>query len=401
MKTNLLFRVAAGSAAAALTLSLAGCGTASGNAASSEAASSAASSETAEENTATAGTSETADDKYAYLADFSMSDGFDENGYLAGITATDYVTLPEGFDTLTIAADTATVSDEDLDTYISQNILSSYATDQEVTGRAAQEGDTVNIDYAGTMDGVAFDGGTATGYSLVLGSGTFIDGFEDQIVSHMPGDTFDVEVTFPESYPNNPDLAGKPAVFATTLNSISETVTPELTDDWVASNLKDSMNVETVDALKSQVKDNMVFSQQANAIYSQLLENATFAEELPETLVEYYNNQNLYTAYQYSQMYGVSMEDLLSLSGFDSVDAYLEAANSYVESAAHQMLIMQAVAEQLGITCNTETMNAEFPRMYNTDDIDSYRDSYGENYIKMNILNQLVMEKLIDNATLA
>ncbi len=401
MKTNLLFRVAAGSAAAALTLSLAGCGTASGNAASSEAASSAASSETAEENTATAGTSETANDKYAYLADFSMSDGFDENGYLAGITATDYVTLPEGFDTLTIAADTATVSDEDLDTYISQNILSSYATDQEVTGRAAQEGDTVNIDYAGTMDGVAFDGGTATGYSLVLGSGTFIDGFEDQIVGHMPGDTFDVEVTFPESYPNNPDLAGKPAVFATTLNSISETVTPELTDDWVATNLKDSMNVETVDALKSQVKDNMVFSQQANAIYSQLLENATFAKELPETLVEYYNNQNLYTAYQYSQMYGVSMEDLLSLSGFDSVDAYLEAANSYVESAAHQMLIMQAVAEQLGITCNTETMNAEFPRMYNTDDIDSYRDSYGENYIKMNILNQLVMEKLIDNATLA
>lgn len=397
MKSNLLFRVAAGSAAAALTVSLAGCGATADSTASSE--TTAASSETAE--TSEMETAESADDAYAYLADFSLSDGFDENGYLAGVTATDYVTLPEEYQNLTIDADTATVTDEEINDYISQNILVNYQTTQEVTDRAAQEGDTVNIDYAGTMDGVAFDGGTATGYDLVLGSGTFIDGFEDQIVGHMPGYTFDVEVTFPESYPANPDLAGKPAVFATTLNSISETVTPELTDEWVSTNLKDALGLETVDALKTYVKDSMVYSQQANAIYSQLVENSTFAEELPAELVEYYNNQNLYTAYQYSQMYGISMSDLLSASGFDSVDAYLEAANSYMESTAHQTLIMQALAEKLGMVCDTETMNAEFPRLYSSNDIASFVDSYGENYIKMNILDQLVMEKLIDNATLA
>ena len=87
-------------------------------------------------------------------------------------------------------------------------MLSQNTTTQQVTDRAAADGDTVNIDYAGTVDGVAFTGGTYSGYSLTLGSGSFIDGFEDQIVGHKPGETFDVNVTFPDGYSDSTDADG-------------------------------------------------------------------------------------------------------------------------------------------------------------------------------------------------
>ena len=116
------------------------------------------------ENAATSesATAETAD-AYAYLANFSFSDGFDENGYLKGIKALDYVTLPEDYNSLTLPAGTDTVTDEDVDSYIETNILSNFATDEQVTDRAAEMGDTVNIDYVGSVDGVEFDGGSAQG----------------------------------------------------------------------------------------------------------------------------------------------------------------------------------------------------------------------------------------------
>ncbi len=125
----------------------------------------------------------------------------------------------------------------------STTLLNQYATTQNITDRAAQSGDTVNIDYSGAVDGVAFTGGTATGYDLTLGSHTFIDGFEDQLIGHNIGDTFDVTVTFPDGYGDSTDaegntitLSGKEAVFSVTLNAITQSVVPTLTDEWVETN---------------------------------------------------------------------------------------------------------------------------------------------------------------------
>ena len=159
------------------------------------------------------------------------------------MTATDYVTLPDDYADITISADLGQVSDDDINDYIDSNVLSNFATTNEVKDRAAADGDTVNIDYVGRIDGVAFDGGDTkgSGADLTLGSGTYIDNFEDQIVGHTPGETFDVTVTFPEDY-GNENLNGKEAVFETTLNYIKESVTPELTDDWVKENLGESMS---------------------------------------------------------------------------------------------------------------------------------------------------------------
>lgn len=222
MKLKNFRRVAALGMAVGMTAVLAACGNTADTASSEAAESTAETADTAEEASA-----ETADAEYAYLADFSFSDAFDENGYLKGVTATDYVTLPDDYADITISADLGQVSDDDINDYIDSNVLSNFATTNEVKDRAAADGDTVNIDYVGRIDGVAFDGGDTkgSGADLTLGSGTYIDNFEDQIVGHTPGETFDVTVTFPEDY-GNEDLNGKEAVFETTLNYIKESVTP-------------------------------------------------------------------------------------------------------------------------------------------------------------------------------
>lgn len=340
-------------------------------------------------------TAESAADDYAYLANFSLSDAYDENGYLKGITALDYVTLPDT-ESFTLSDDATTVSDSDIDNYISNNILSNYKTTNEITNRAAENGDTVNIDFAGSIDGVAFDGGTGSDYDLTLGSGTFIDGFEDQIVGHMPGETFDVNVTFPDDYQAT-NLAGKDAVFATTLNYINEDVTPDLTDDWVSSNLAESMGMNNVAELKAFVSNSLLFSQESNELYGQLYNAADVSTDLPENVQQYFTDIILYQPYMYAKMYGISMEDSLSKNGYSSVDEYLENSKSSKQSMIKELLLLQAVAEKNNIVCDTDVLNAEFARYFGSSDMSSIVSAYGENYVKSLTLHEVVMQNLIDN----
>lgn len=395
MKNTNLTRAAASLLACGMVFGLTAC---SSSASSSEATSeSAASSEAASESTVPDdATAESAADDYSYLADFSFSDAYDENGYLKGITALDYVTLPDT-ESFTLSDDATTVSDSDIDNYISNNILSNYKTTNEITNRAAENGDTVNIDFAGSIDGVAFDGGTGSDYDLTLGSGTFIDGFEDQIVGHMPGETFGVNVTFPDDYQAT-NLAGKDAVFATTLNYINEDVTPDLTDDWVSSNLAESMGMNNVAELKTFVSNSLLFNQEANELYGQLYDAAEVnTDTLPEDVQQYFTNTVLYQPYLYAQMRGVSLETMLSQAGYSSVDEYLENSESSKQSMIKQILIMQALAEKNNIVCDTDILNAEFSRYFGSTDMTSYVNAYGENYVKTNILHDIVMQNQIDN----
>lgn len=397
MKLKNFRRVAALGMAVGMTAVLAACGNTADTASSEAAESTAETADTAEKASA-----ETADAEYAYLADFSFSDAFDENGYLKGVTAADYVTLPDDYADITISADLGQVSDDDINDYIDSNVLSNFATTNEVKDRAAADGDTVNIDYVGRIDGVAFDGGDTkgSGADLTLGSGTYIDDFEDQIVGHTPGETFDVTVTFPEDY-GNEDLNGKEAVFETTLNYIKESVTPELTDDWVKENLGESMSLNNVDELKAFVKSTMLYDNQASDVYTALHDKASYADELPQTALDYYRDVLLYRIYTNAQKYGTDMNTLLSSgmmgSSYDSVDAYLADANDSIKFITQQALLMQAVAEKTGFKCDTATMNADFGRYYGTTDPSQYVSAYGENYIKMNVLQSDVMQSLIDN----
>ena len=332
---------------------------------------------------------------------FAYSDGLDENGYWSGIRALDYVTLPEDYASIPLKKADIEPTEEDVQSQI-DSLLSQNTTTQQITDRAAADGDTVNIDYVGSIDGVEFDGGNTqgNGADLTLGSHSYIDDFEDQIVGHMPGETFDVTVTFPEDY-GNEDLNGKEAVFKTTLNYIKESKNPDLTDDWVASNLGETMNLNTIDELNSVVKNTMLYDQQASTVYSALHDKVSFAKELPQDVLDYYRDVVLYRVYSYAQNYGTTMTTLLKSgllgTSYDSIDAYLEDIQGSLNTITEQALLMQAIAEKQGLVCDTALMNQDFGKFYGSTDPSAYISSYGENYIKMNVLQSEVMQNLIDN----
>ena len=391
MKLNHIHRLTALGLAVGMTAALTACGKGKDEAAASTAETAATSD--------TAATGETADDSaYAYLADFSFSDAFDENGYLKGVTAADYVNLPDDYADITISADLGQVSEDEITNYINTNVLASFATDTQVTDRAAADGDTVNIDYVGRIDGVAFDGGDSqgNGYDLTLGSGTFIDGFEDQIVGHTPGESFDVQVTFPEDY-GKEELNGKAAVFKTTLNYISVKVTPELSDEWVAENLAPTMAMSNVEELNAFVKDSILYDQQSGEVYKALCDKVTFADELPQSVLDYYRDVVLMEVYRYAKNYGTDMATILSAQNYASVDAYLEDMQPTITNFTQQQLLMQAIAEKQGMKCDDAALAADFSRFFGSNDPSRYISTYGENYVKMNVLQSEVMQSLIDN----
>ena len=328
---------------------------------------------------------------------FDYSDGLDENGYWSGIRALDYVTLPEDYSAMSLKeADLAPTEDE-LQQQVS-SLLNQYTTTQTVTGRAAQSGDVANIDYTGTVDGVAFTGGSASGYDLTLGSGTFIDGFEDQIIGHTVGDTFDVNVTFPDGYGDSTDdagntitLSGKDAVFSVTLNSLSESVTPELTDEWVDANFGTSDDLHTVDALRSYFNDALYANNYDNAVVDHLMSNSTF-KELPTEITSYYIRMFLNYYNQYAVSYSMDLNAFAQTQGYSDADAMLAASDSYFEHLAKQDLIFQAVAEAQGLAPTQEEL----------DDANStYADTYGENRAHLNALQSCVLDWLEENATVA
>ena len=321
------------------------------------------------------------------------SQGIDENGFWLGVTAKDYVTLGT-YNGIEIAASDIDPTDEEVeDTLMSR--VSVFAKDVEITDRAAELWDTVSIDFAGYMDGVQFDGGTGTKDDLTLGSGAFIEGFEDGIIGHTPGEEFDLELTFPDPYENNPDLAGKPVTFHVTLNYIVGKEDPELTDAFVAENFGEE-GITTVDGLREstiqELRDENIYS-----VVSELVESFEVSE-VPASMVKYQEDSMRQYYQMYADMYGMELEDFVSnMGGAASMDELIDTYHDELEDTARIYLIYQAIAEDAGLSVSDEDIAAEFADT----DADTYQqilDYYGMNYIKCMLLNSEVGQFLVENA---
>ena len=365
--------------AGALALGMAGCG---------KSASSGASSESTSLDLGSAA-------DYDYQ-NFTYSDGLDENGYWTGVKALDIVTLPENYAAIPLKKADIEPTEDEVQSQI-DSLLDQHATTAEVTGRAAANGDTVTIDYSGTVDGVAFTGGTYSGYSLKLGSGTFIDGFEDQIVGHNVGDTFDVKVTFPEGYSDSTDaegntlvLSGKEAVFSVTLNGISEEVQPELTDAWVDETLGTSNDLHSVEALRAFYQQQLYQTNLQTAVMDYLLQNSTFGD-IPKSVLDYQVTQCLNYYYTMGGHYGYELDAFVQMMGYDNADAMLAALADNIESYAKEALVYQAVAEAMELAPTQEQIDA----------YSAYTDTYGANYCTMVAMMDTVTEALTTGAKVA
>ena len=304
----------------------------------------------------------------------------------------------EGLKVETVAA--VEVTEEDVNesiAYTMQALASEYAEEYGIKDRAAEDGDTVLIDYSGKLDGVQFEGGTAEKQTLQLGSDTFIDGFEDAIIGHKPGETFDINVTFPEDY-GNEELNGQDVVFTIVFHSILPT---EITDE-----IATALNGEeiTVEEYKAQVKADLEVSNEEtavadyeNSVYLAFLDNCEM-KEYPEEELEQWK-QIMEDSYgMYASYYGVETDEFLQMYYGTTVE----------QLAKEQILFKYAVelvAEEEGMTLSLEDYEKaveeqaiEFGYESAEEYEAAYNEYYGEDYLKSYILQEKVMSWLVDNS---
>ncbi|MBO7352750.1 MAG: FKBP-type peptidyl-prolyl cis-trans isomerase, partial [Lachnospiraceae bacterium] len=181
------------------------------------------------------------------------------------------------------------VTDEDIQKKI-DSFLNSNQEKVEITDRTdVRDGDVTSIDFTGYMNGETFEGGTGTDYPLTIGSGQFIDGFEDGLVGVNVGETVDLALQFPDPYQNNPDFAGKPVTFTVTVNGIYTMVTPEFTDELVADKTDYNTTAEYRDYVASQLKTQLESDAQSSKEYDivkKVIENSTFKKDLTDEITE-------------------------------------------------------------------------------------------------------------------
>lgn len=289
-----------------------------------------------------------------------------------------------------------TVTDEEVDAQI-QQLLNSSAEYLEVD-REAQLGDQVNIDYKGMKDGVAFDGGTAEGYDLVLGSNSFIDGFESGLVGAKKGEEVTLNLTFPDPYQNNPDLAGQAVVFEVKVNNVKEKTVPELTDDFVA---KVSPEDGTVEKLRENMKafileqkqyqiDNQRNTDILNAVIdkSEIVCATDDVDKNYETQVQYYTNQ--------ASMYGLDLATYASLMGMDEEGLKSELRNVARDMTKQEMLLKEIVSRE-NITVTDEDREALAER-YGYDSLESFLETADKEIVDDTALMQKTLDFLVENA---
>lgn len=266
------------------------------------------------------------------------------------------------------------VTDEELDARI-QSILDANPEYIEITDRAAKEGDVVNIDFVGMKDGVAFDGGTGEGYDLELGSGTFIDGFEDGLIGAKTGDELSLNLTFPETYYNT-DLAGQDVVFDVTVNKIEEVKDAVLDDNFVQRmsdfTTVDEFKADTLEDMKAQKEEQA--SQQLEDDALEAVVHATEFEINQEAVDASYENQlSYYTSM--IEMYGMTLSDYVSMFGMTE-DEFKDELKTVAEASVRQQLVIEAIAEYEGFEVDDDD------RQYVADQfgtsVDTLRETYGD-----------------------
>lgn len=307
------------------------------------------------------------------------------------------VTLGE-YKNLSAAKETFVITEEDVDGQINGvRKRNGRVIDLE---REAQMGDTADIDFVGTLDGVAFDGGSAEGYELELGSNTFVPGFEEQIVGMNIGDVKDINITFPDDY--TPEMAGKDVVFKVTLNGLSVTELPELDDDFV----QDVSEFNTVEEYRADTRKDMerVMQEQMDAkwrtaIMTQACNNMTV--EIPESMMEEKIDELIRS---YAANFGLTdpkmtTDDIKNMMGLDE-----EAINATIRPAAEyqikQELLLDAIATAENIEITDEELEDYIKGAAETVGVtaDQIRQYFGEEYIKNEFKKEKASKIVIESA---
>ncbi len=294
------------------------------------------------------------------------------------------------------------ITDEQIQEYI-EYLMSMYPEYETTDKTTVESGDIVNIDYVGKVDGEEFSGGSATGQHLEIGSGSFIDGFEDGLIGKNVGDTVDLNLTFPDSY-SNTDLAGKDVVFTVTINGIEtqkDLGYEDLTDEYVSENFG-TQGITTVDELKSQVSSGLeqqVYSTKMQEVQTEVL--AKLLDECEVTIPDGLLDQRIA---EYKERVNKIVED--SGQSFEDYtgkteDEFYENIDTTMEESIKQELILEAIVRDMKLSISEKSFESfvdQYVSSYNFDSRDAFYEEYGgEDYIKLSYAENQALSKIMDS----
>lgn len=286
------------------------------------------------------------------------------------------------------------VTEEDIDNSIAQSLMATV-TDPEAT---VQEGDTVDIAYVGKIDGEEFEGGSSDSYNLPIGSGTFIDGFEDGVIGMKQDETKDLNLKFPDDYGAS-EVAGKDVVFTVTVNAISRP--QELTDAWVQENTDYSTVDEYRQTQKEQLEASNEFAAE-NTLKSTVLEtvcnNATITQ-IPQSYITMGEEIHKQMYSMYASMYGVSLDEFLDQ--YVDKDQFEQEQEIYSKQLAEVALVIDAVVKQEGWTTEDEDYTALLNTAVESSGLsqEEYIEQNGEKYVELSINQDRLVNYVLENAT--
>ncbi len=329
----------------------------------------------------------------------NMSEGLTDDGLIDGVDVSEYLTLVD-YQNIEIAEEDVS-PDEQVESDIS-DLLAEYPLLQTDTSLEIADGDEVNIDYVGSIDGEEFDGGSSdgAGYDLTIGSGTFIDDFEEQLIGAHPGDDVTVEVTFPDDY-SSEDLAGKDAEFAVTINGIYGEA--EFNDEFIETNGLTTDEITTADEYRASLEESYYESNLEEYLENYIVENSTVIS-YPKSYVKImkaltkYNDE--YMASYYTQMfssYGISYDNVWDYTGDEDEYAYEASLTERARDTVKEAMVYQAIFEDAGLTLDMEAAKAEMNEEYGDDTYaDTLIETYGDGYLAQSEIHNVVLEYLMD-----
>ncbi|WP_343118071.1 trigger factor [Clostridioides difficile] len=297
-----------------------------------------------------------------------------------------------------------TVSDENVDAKL-QEMVEKNARLVSVEDKALEDGDTAIIDFEGFENGVAFDGGKGENYNLVIGSNTFIPGFEEQLVGKKAGEEVEVNVTFPEEY-HSQDLAGKPVVFNVKINDVKVKELSALDDEFA----KDTSEFDSLDELKADVRakleeeaKNRADAETRNSVVEKVAENTEI--EIPEVMIQHQIDNMLNELNYQLQYQGFGLQQLLEMTG-RTMEELREEREEDAKKLVKSSLVLEAITKAEGIEATEEEFKAELEKMASAYNMEvekieaSLRDADKED-IKGQIKIRKTIDLLVDNATIA
>lgn len=349
-------------------------------------------SEETPETTAETTTAASVDDSF-YTTDIDLS-AEGEPEVANPVIETDAIAIGEYKGIEIDKVEVAAVTDEEVQTEFDSE-MELYVEEVEVTDRdALQNGDIADIDYVGKINGEEFEGGSSEGYHLEIGSGTFIEGFEEGLVGVKKGETKSIELTFPEDY-GNTEYAGKDAVFEVTVNNIYETVKPEITDEFI----KEKTEYDSIEAYKANIKSQMeesnkdtALNEKRNAIWSAVLSNCAIKKYDEQEVKDYILEYKTYVDNMVTSSYGMTFDQYLEACGL-GVEDFKETAVTNAKAAAKEQLILDSIAEKEGITVSDEEyqeyLNEYMEGMGVTTEDELWTQFESQGYIKEEVVKSM------------